>query len=190
MKCESFLDLAARRWSCRAYDPERAVDRDTLEYCLEAARAAPSACNRQPWRFVVITDPARRSAVCRSAGLPGIANDWWSQAPVLIVLAYERSLLCHRIASTVSRIPYHFIDLGIAGQQLVLAAAEQGLGSCWIGWVNGRALKRLLGMPRSIGIGGIITIGYPAESPPQERRRMALNEIVHWQEWRAPAPAP
>lgn len=184
-----FLDLVRRRTSCRAYDPDRPVPSAALRRCLEAARLAPSACNRQPWRFVVVTDAETRQALYAKARLPGISHEWWRDVPVFVAVCAELEVVTHRIAPVVSGISYHLIDIGIAGEHLVLAAAEEGLGSCWIGWFREGAVKRLLGIPRRVRVVALITLGYPAAAGPDQppptapRSRRDLDTIIHWDRW-------
>jgi len=83
----------------------------------------------------------------------------------------ERSLVTHRLGAGVKRIEYHLLDAGIAGEHFVLRAAEQGLGTCWIGWFDAKAVKRILDLPPSWDVPALITVGFPAEEPaPKERR--------------------
>jgi nitroreductase len=80
-------------------------------------------------------------------------------------------------------VDYPWLDLGIAGEHLVLAATEMGLGTCWIGWIKPRAVARIVGWPRSIKPAAVITVGYPTEpvrDPGTERKRKAVEEIVKW----------
>ncbi len=178
-----FRDLVRSRRSCRAYAPDRPVPEQTLLACLEAARLAPSACNKQPWRFVVIRAPERRRELCRHGLLPGLRRDWIEAAPVLVVLAAERELITHRLAPGVSGIPYWLLDLGIAGEHFVLAAAAHGLGTCWIGWIREKGIRKVIRAPRSVRIVALFTVGYPAEPLPPPRPRRPLAEIVAFEQW-------
>jgi nitroreductase len=180
---QDFAGLAAQRRSCRDYDPQRPVDDADLIYCLEAARLAPSACNRQPWRFVVVRDPDLRARIRDQALQPGLRMEWLGNAPVLVVLCAEAEWTTHRAAPLLTRIPYEFIDAAIAGEHFVLAAAERGLGTCWIGWIRPRRLRRLLGIPRGVRIVSLLSVGYPASPPTPPRPRKDLEAIVHWEKW-------
>jgi nitroreductase len=175
----NFLELAKLRTSCRSYQ-DRPVPSETLAYCLEAAQVAPSACNQQPWRFVVVETPELRAELSKNALLPGIPMPWVATAPVIVVLCAKKSLAVHHIAAMVSGVHYHLIDLGIAGEHLVLAAAEQGLGSCWIGWFRAKQVRKILNLPRSLEPVSLITLGYPAgEAKTTERK--PLSEIAEFQ---------
>ena len=128
----NLLDHIRQRHSCRSYR-EEPVAREHIESLLEAARLAPSACNQQPWRFAIVTDNALRQRLVNEGFLPGIRMQWALMAPVHIVLGIKRGVVTHRIAPLFSRVDYPLIDAGIAGEHLVLAATELGLGTCWIG---------------------------------------------------------
>jgi nitroreductase len=87
------------------------------------------------------------------------------------------------VAASVSGVDYPWVDIGIAGEHLVLAATELGLGTCWIGWIKPRAIARIVGWPRSVKPVVVITVGYPSEAEPEKlpvSRRKPLDEIVRW----------
>ena len=176
------MGVIARRVSCRAYRPD-AVPQQSLVQLLEAARLAPSACNKQPWRFAVARDDPLRRRIVEEGFLPGIKMEWALGAPVHIVIGMETSFLTHRIGAAISGVEYPWVDLGIAGEHLVLAATELGLGTCWIGWIKPSAVARIVGWPRSVKPAAVITVGYPLESEsgslPASRRK-PLDEIVRW----------
>ncbi len=180
------MTLLQTRRSCRRYDGQRPVPRELLDRCVEAARLAPSACNRQPWRFVIADDPGVVAQLRAEARSPGIPHPWWEQVPVFVALCAELDLLAHRVAPLVSGIPYYLLDLGIAGEHFVLAAEAQGLGSCWIGWFNGRAARRVLRIPRSHRIVALLTVGWPArdlDSGTSRSSRLDLTSIRRWNAW-------
>ena len=172
----------ARRVSCRAYQP-RPVPQAQVMQILEAARLAPSACNQQPWRFAVVRDLDLRRRIVEEGFLPGIKMTWALDAPVHVVTGMERSFVTHRLAATVSGVDYPWVDIGIAGEHLVLAATELGLGTCWIGWIKPRVVARIVGWPASVKPVVVITVGYPCDPhagmPPASRRK-PLAELVRW----------
>ena len=112
---------------------------------------------------------------------------WLQTAPALVALAAVRNLLVHRVAPVLSGVPYHWVDAGIAGEHFVLAATAAGLGTCWIGWIRPRAVRRILGLPRTLEVIGLLAVGFPAE-PAQFRERLALAEIARAEEWPQPWP--
>ena len=175
-------DAIVRRVSCRAYQPTP-VPQDHLIQLLEAARLAPSACNQQPWRFAVVRDLDLRRRIVEESFLPGIKMNWAIDAPVHVVIGMERSFMTHRVAASVSGVDYPWVDIGIAGEHLVLAATELGLGTCWIGWIRRRVLGRIVGWPASIKPVVVITVGYasdPNAGIHPSSRRKPLAELVRW----------
>lgn len=176
------FDAISKRVSCRAYRPDP-IPQGDLERVIEAARLAPSACNKQPWRFAVARDAELRRRIVTEAFLPGIRMDWALDAPAHVVIGMERALMTHRIAAVISGVDYPWVDIGIAGEHLVLAATELGIGSCWIGWVRPRPLAGIAGWPRSVKAVAVITLGYPREpegAAPPALRRKAMGEVVRW----------
>lgn len=173
----SFLDLVRRRQSDRRY-ADRPVPRETIERCIEAARLAPSACNSQPWSFIVVDDPARRDRLGSRAfsGLYAM-NRFACAAPVLVAVITERSKYSARLGGQFRGMQYSLIDIGIACEHLVLQAAEEGLGSCWLGWFNEKAVKAELELPRNARIDVIISLGFPAEEGVREKKRKTMDEV-------------
>ncbi|MCX7008187.1 MAG: nitroreductase family protein [Kiritimatiellaeota bacterium] len=175
---KDFLELCRRRESVRRYDSAHPVDRAAIERCLEAARLAPSACNSQPWRFIVVDEPAAKAALAAVA-FTGVHNfnKFAAEAPVLIIAIREFSKFAARAAGWVRSLEYSLIDLGIACEHLILQAAEEGLGTCWIGWFDERAVRKQLGLPRSTKIDIIIPLGYSAEPAVREKNRKPPAEV-------------
>jgi nitroreductase len=178
----SIMDVIARRVSCRAYKPDPVPEAHVLQI-LEAARLAPSACNKQPWRFAVVRDAGLRRRIVEEGFLPGINMPWAIVAPVHVVIGMETSFLTHNLGASVSGVDYPWVDMGIAGEHLVLAATELGLGTCWIGWIKSAVISDIVDWPRSVKPAAVITVGYPAQDEPVRlpaTRRKALAEIVRW----------
>jgi nitroreductase len=176
------MAVIARRVSCRAYRPDP-VARADVERILDAARLAPSACNRQPWRFAVARTEHARRRIVEEAFLPGINMTWALVAPIHVIIGMERSFVTHRVAPQVSGVDYAWIDIGIAGEHLVLAATELGLGTCWIGWIRPAALSGIAGWPDAVKPVAVITVGYPFDVEHQIRpasRRRPLTDLVQW----------
>ena len=181
MQINDVIELCTQRSSCRSYDPTRAVSRETIDQCIEAARLAPSACNRQPWRFVVVESEGARHQILEKCRMPGIPHQWWDDVPVFIALCADREFFTHKLAAGISGLPYWALDVGIAGEHLVLRAAEAGLGTCWIGWICPRRVRRIVAWPRRVRPVALITLGWPREDVGVcERSRKAIDEIVDW----------
>ncbi|MCX5834039.1 MAG: nitroreductase family protein [Deltaproteobacteria bacterium] len=137
---KSLDEIIVKRFSCRTYGARPVSERDLTAIC-EAARLAPSACNSQTWRFVVIQDRNLISRICDEAMRPVIRNKWMKEAPVLIVGCSKLDIVANRVGSAVTGIEYYQIDLGIAMEHMVLKATELGLGTCWIGWFREEKIK-------------------------------------------------
>lgn len=177
----NFPELCKARFSCRNYLPDP-VPHETIEKIIDAARLAPSACNQQPWRFAVALAPDKRRALFEDGILPGLGMDWIARAPVLIALGMEKTWTTHIAAPLISKVDYPWIDIGIAGEHLVLAAAELGLATCWIGWIKPEPIRRIVGWPRSIRPCAILTLGRSAAAPATRSQRRTLTELVTWME--------
>ena len=180
MADSQFLELCRARRSVRKW-ADKPVERAKLEICLEAARLAPSADNIQPWRFIVYDDPAKRDALADAAFKGAFsASRWARKAPVLVVLLMKENVIVNKLGGGAAGNPFQHVDIGIAGEHFALAAAEQGLGTCWIGWFKAAAVRRVLGIPRTAKVVALITMGYPADDDaPREPRRLSLEEICH-----------
>ena len=174
-----FGELVAARFSCRAYLPDP-VPRAAVDQILEAARLAPSACNKQPWRFVVVTQAELRTQLMEEGLLPGFGATWVAVAPVILALGMKKSLITHRVAPLLSEVEYPLLDLGIAGEHAILQATELGLGTCWIGWIRPKEVRRILGWPTAIMPQALITVGWPASRPERPSPRLPVDEIVTW----------
>ena len=172
-----FIELVKRRKSVRKYS-DKIVSRDLIDKCIEAARLAPSACNSQPWTFLVVDEPKIKNEIVEKS-MTGIysLNKFAFSAPVLIIVVREKSKYIARMAGTLRDVKYSLIDVGIACDHLTLQAAETGLGTCWIGWFDEKAIKKILGLPKSIQIDIVITLGYPEDNSPKEKNRKTLDEI-------------
>lgn len=156
------MDILKRRVSCRSYLTKE-VEEEKIMQCLEAARVAPSACNKQPWRFKIVTDPDLRATICSDGLLPGISMPWLKNAPVIVVLCADTNIVTHTLAPLLSKVKYQLVDIGIAGEHFILAADSLGLGSCWIGWFKPKKIRRILNIPRNLQILSLISIGFPNE---------------------------
>lgn len=184
MKVSPFEALVRARTSVRRYD-ERAIPDEAILSLLEAARLAPSADNAQPWRFIVVKDPGAKVALAQ-ASFSGIfsRSRFAARAPLLIALCAERTNPIE-IGKTIKDRAMYQLDCGIAGEHLVLRAAELGLGTCWIGWFNRRGARKSLGAPFHVQVVCLIAVGYPAEGVRQRNRpRKPLASIAWLDHWR------
>lgn len=175
------LDLIKIRQSVRKYSGE-SVRKDKLDRCLEAARLAPSASNSQPWTFLVVEDPVLKNKVARLTFDKIISfNKFVVEAPVLVVFIIEKPKLITRAGGFIKKIEYPKIDIGIAAAHFCLQAAEEGLGTCMLGWFREKPIKKILNVPPSKKIGLIITAGYATEDYRiREKSRKNFDQVVRY----------
>lgn len=176
-----FSELVLNRYSCRKY-LDKKVPRDLIDQCLETARIAPSACNSQPWEFIVVDDQEKVTKIVKET-MSGIynSNSFVKTAPALIVVKRIKSTYIARLGGMIRDIKYSLIDVGIACEHIVLKATELGLGTCWLGWFNENKLKKILNLKKSCNIEIIISIGYPDPSvkAPQKIRKSLDNTRIY-----------
>ncbi|MGE5527922.1 MAG: nitroreductase family protein [Patescibacteria group bacterium] len=172
-----FLDLARTRRSVRAYRHEP-VPREKIERCLEAARLAPSASNSQPWRFVVADRPEILALVAAAARGPAAGfNAFVSSAPAVAVVVGEPAGAVVALGGLLRGVRYAAYDIGMAVEHFCLQAAEDGLGTCIIGWFDEKAVKKALGIPARKRVELLIALGYPAADEARPKERKTMDEI-------------
>ena len=172
-----FIDLVKKRRSVRRY-LDLPVEREKIELCLEAARFAPSACNAQPWKFIVFDRPEAKDRLSRAA-FSGIYKNsaFAGKAPVIIVALNTKGKRLPALAGRFQGKHYPLIDLGIAGEHLILQAAELELGTCWVGWFNAKGVSAFLGLSKHEKPVALIPLGYPAELKARDPPRKSREEI-------------
>ncbi|MBR6893475.1 MAG: nitroreductase family protein [Bacteroidaceae bacterium] len=163
----TFLDLTKQRYSCRSYKAQ-AVEKEKLEYVMECVRMSPSAVNRQPWRFRIVESEADRQKLCQCYN-----REWFATAPTVIVA----SVLHDEEWIRPDGKHHGNIDIAIAVEHLCLAAAEQGLGTCWVCNFDALLCQRLFDIPPHEEVAVLIPIGYPADEP-KEKVRKNIEAIV------------
>lgn len=172
----NFLELATARQSDRAYDKSRPVEPEKLERILEAARLAPSACNAQPWRFVVVTEPELAVKVGKATAGLGM-NKFAKDAPVHILIVEESMNITSLLGSKIKDKYFPLIDIGIAASHICLAAEAEGLGSCILGWFDEKDIKALVGIPQKKRLLLDITIGYSLK-PKRPKARKPKEKVI------------
>ncbi|MBU9889147.1 MAG: nitroreductase family protein [Candidatus Omnitrophica bacterium] len=173
----ALLDLIEQRRSVRRFSP-RPVPGEEMRLCLEAARLAPSACNSQPWHFIVIDEPELRARVAGRIFSGAYAmNAFAKEAPVLVAVVTEKMKFLAAFGSQVRDTRYALVDIGIACEHFVLQAQERGIGTCWIGWFDEKALKKVLKIPQNKRIDIVIACGYPQESKTVPKARKPLEAV-------------
>ena len=173
-----FLRLVMSRQSDRAYDKEHSVEPEKLERILEAARLAPSACNAQPWKFVVVTDRELSRKVGKAAAGLGM-NKCAKDAPVHILVVEESANITSLLGGKVKDKHFPLIDVGIAASHIVLAAESEGLGSCILGWFDEKEIKQLTGIPASKRLLLDIIVGYPLKEKRKKIRKVKEKVISY-----------
>ncbi len=162
--------IRARR-SVRAYK-DKPIPDDVLARVLEAARLAPSACNRQEWRFIVVKDRIKIGELAEAAN----GQSFVAEAPVYLAFC-----------ATASRVMSCGVDAGIVDTSIplayvTLAAVAEGLGTCWLGAFDQGKTRKILGVPEDALVVGVTPLGYPAEVP-AARSRKKLEDIVSFESW-------
>jgi nitroreductase len=168
-----FFDVIRTRRSVRSFKADQVSD-EVLGRVLEAGRIAPSGSNRQPWRFVIVKDETLKQRLVPACG----DQEWLAEAPIIVaacgqIFDYNRG--CYMGDYSM------LVDVSIAMTHLVLAARNEGLGTCWIGLFNNAEVKKVLGVPEGWNIVGLTPLGYPkagekAFTEPGPRK--SISEIV------------
>lgn len=162
----NFLELVKNRYSCRAYKAKD-VEREKIDYIMECVRFAPSAVNKQPWKFRIVETNEERAMVQRCYD-----REWFKSAPVYIVA----SILHDEEWVRGDGKQHGNIDIAIAVEHLCLAATEQELATCWVCNFNAQLCKELFRMSDDEEPAVLIPIGY-ANDEPNEKRRKNIEEI-------------
>lgn len=179
----NFLSLAEKRQSVRKYS-DKAVEREKINRCLDAARLAPSACNSQPWHFIIVDEPELREKLARETYSTLVSfNKFALNAPVIAVLVMEKPNTTSQIGGRIKSKDFYLMDIGIAAEHFCLQATEEGLGTCMMGWFNEKRLKKILKLPDRRGIGLLISLGYPESDEIRPKKRKELDEISDYNKY-------
>ena len=173
----TYQDLILRRESCRDYDLNRAVEREKLVACLEAARLAPSACNSQPWKLYAVTERTTLKKVCAAVQGMGM-NAFASNCPALIAVVEARPNASERVGARLTKQDFVSVDIGLAVSQLCCEAVEQGLSTCIMGWLDEDKIRAALGIEAARRVRLVIAIGYARSDAVRKKQRKALTEIA------------
>jgi len=171
----NFTEIALQRQSCRAYQPEKEVEKEKLERILEAARLAPSACNGQPYHITVCKGETAQ-AVAKAVQGMGM-NKFASDAPVMLVISEKPYVKTAAFGARVKGNDYRSIDIGIVSAYITAEAAAQGLGTCILGWFDDKAIREICHSDDTVRL--VITLGYPKDGDKlREKKRKDMNELV------------
>ena len=156
MRLTSLLDVILNRRSIRRYENKQ-IPKDILDKIIEAGRQSPSAVNKQPYHFVIVTDSEIKKK------LKSLFSRFLEKAPVIIVgCANTKAILTGKWAT---------VDTSIALENMVLAAWSLGIGSCWIGSFNEQKVKEMLKIPKDWKVVALVTFGYPSEAPKPKKKK-------------------
>ena len=160
-----------KRYSVRNYQ-DCGIEDDKLGRVLDAGRVAPSAKNRQNWKFVVVKDPSTKSSLVEACEQP-----WMSSVPVIVAVVGTsgRNMFCG--------VPADPVDCAIAIDHMTLAAVAEGLGTCWIGHFKQDECKALLNVPEEYTIIEMMTLGYPGEDDGSRRSRKAVDDVICYEKF-------
>ncbi|MDR1081507.1 MAG: nitroreductase family protein [Deltaproteobacteria bacterium] len=173
-----FLELAARRQSCRDFS-DKPVEHEKLVKCAEAARLAPSGCNAQPWSLVVVESPDKVKEVAECTQLLGL-NRHNDKARAFFVAVEEPAKLMPKVASLLDSQIFAKGDLGGFVLSLCLEAETQGLGTCILGMFDRPRLREILGIPEDRSIFLLVSVGYPASDRVREKTRKPAGQFVRF----------
>jgi nitroreductase len=169
------FEVIQRRKSVRSYEPTP-VPVEKLRKVLEAARLAPSAGNIQPWQFVVVMNPDKRRQIAKGCRF----GRFLAESPVVIVGSGNQKASPR----------WYAVDTSIAMENLVLAATNEGLGTCWIGTFNEKQIREMLKIPDHLKVVALLALGYPREKldilgkvAHIIRPKKRLEKIVHIEEY-------
>ncbi len=173
----NILELIKKRYSCRKYLPEP-VAREHQDLLAQAVRWAPSACNRQPYNFLFITDRDTIENISKAVPTgPESINAWIATAPLIVAAVGRPELFWHKLTQVIDK-DYHRTDAAIAMDHLSLVATELGLGTCWVGWFHRRKVGRILDVSRGDETIILMTVGYPDKEAPRAKIRKELDELI------------
>ena len=171
----NFTEIAENRQSCRAYNPDRAVEQEKLDRILASARLSPSACNGQPYQITVCRGDAAKKVALATQGMG--MNKFAVDAPVMLVLSEMPYVATAALGAKVKKNDYRSIDIGIAAAYITAEATAQGLGTCILGWLDDAKIREICGMEGTVRL--VITLGYAKEDDKlRPKKRKDMDELV------------
>ncbi|MFC1566359.1 nitroreductase family protein [bacterium] len=177
------MNIFQNRYSVRKYD-SRAVEREKIDEMIQAAHIAPSSCNSQPWRYIVVDEPNLLEELKQKGLGILVPNHWAKSAPCMIAACCDEKMYVHKLAAFFKDVDYALLDMGASIENMLLKAADLGLGTCWIGWFNEKNIKKLFNIPKGIKVVSLITLGYP--HPDLEIRhpeKLPISQILAFNSW-------
>lgn len=181
-----FIDVINSRYSCRNYS-DTEIKEELLQEILEAGRFAPSAQNKQPWRYIVINDKELIKKIAFHS-IVGTVNFFIKDAPVVIIACGDT-----KSSLKFNNQDYYLVDVAISFQQMMLSAWNRGIGSCWLAAFDEKQLKNLLNIPNHIRIVGLSPFGYPKDKNiytkmvgffAKSDKRKQTEDIFYFNDWK------
>lgn len=176
----TFFELAEKRQSCRSY-ADRAVSKEQILKCIETARLSPSACNSQPWSFIAVNGKKKANLVAKCTQDLGM-NKFTDGCPSFIIICQEEVNLASKLGGRLKGLDFSEIDLGLVTAHLCYAAAEQGLSTCILGWLNEEKLREVVEIPKKSKVRLVLALGYAENENVREKKRKDLDEIFKYVE--------
>ena len=173
----NFREIAENRQSCRAYNPDKAVEQEKLQAVLESARLSPSACNGQPYHITVCTGEAAQKVAKATEGL-GL-NKFAAQAPVMLVISEKPYVKSAALGAKLKHNDYRSIDIGILSAYITAEAAAQGLSTCILGWLDDAKIRGICNLDEAVRL--VITLGYAKDDDKlRTKKRKDMDELVSY----------
>jgi nitroreductase len=171
---KDFISIVKTRRTVRRFE-QRHIEPAVLAELLEAARSAPSAANKQPLEYVVVSNPTVRGQIFANVAWAGYIRPKRDPMPgqepmAYIVLLVNRNIAEHGAAA----------DVGAAAENIMLAAWSLGIGSCWMGAIGRPEIAKILQIPENMSIDTLIALGYPAEEPVMEDAKDGGTEAIKY----------
>ncbi len=167
----TFFELINKRESCRDYSDKK-VDKELLIKCIDAARLTPSACNSQPWSFVVVNSEEKSPLIAKCTQTNGI-NKFTSNVPAFIIVCEEEAKLIGGVSQK-----YAQGDVGMAVMNICYAATELGLSTCIMGAFDDKEIKKILNLPEDKNIRLVLAVGYAKTDKIRNKVRKSINDIM------------
>ena len=171
----NFTEIAQNRYSCRSYDATRAVEDEKIKAIMESVVLSPSACNSQPYHFTICKGEKAKEVAKAVQGMG--MNKFAADAPVMIVVSEGSYNKTAAIGAKMKGNDYRSIDIGIAVAYLTAEATAQGLGTCILGWLDDKKIRRICDLQSPVRL--VISLGYAKEnSTVPTKKRKSYNELV------------
>ncbi|HBE01583.1 MAG TPA: NAD(P)H nitroreductase [Spirochaetia bacterium] len=175
-------EIFSLRRSVRNY-LDKPIPREMLVACAEAARIAPSACNSQPWEFIIADNPGIVKKLADASFGPLIKfNKFVPGAKAIAAVITKRPNIISQIGGFLKKREFNLLDTGMACENFCLQAAALGLGTCMLGWFDEKTVKKILSIPPDRRIALLISIGFPADTP-SEKKRKSLEEMCRFNKY-------